>query len=262
MDLTDAYANAAHILDAAAYPTRWAREAAAYRERLAVAGRFRPGLMYGHGSREALDLFLPEAVPLGLMVFVHGGYWLKFDRSLWSHLAAGAVERGWAVAMPSYDLCPRVRISDITRQVAQAVSVAAQEVAGPLRLVGHSAGGHLVARMLAPDLLPNDVARRLAHVMPVSPLSDLRPLMQTEMNADLKLDQAEAEAESPIQMAPPEVPVTVWVGGAERPAFLDQARWLSDAWGCGHVVAEGSHHFDVIEPLADSASEMVARLLA
>ena len=238
MDLTDAYANAAHILDAAAYPTRWAREAAAYRERLAVAGRFRPGLMYGHGSREALDLFLPEAVPLGLMVFVHGGYWLKFDRSLWSHLAAGAVERGWAVAMPSYDLCPRVRISDITRQVAQAVSVAAQEVAGPLRLVGHSAGGHLVARILAPDL------------------------MQTELNADLKLDQAEAEAESPIQMAPPEVPVTVWVGGAERPAFLDQARWLSDAWGCGHVVAEGSHHFDVIEPLADSASEMVARLLA
>lgn len=257
----DAYANAAHIPDAASFPPRWEAEAEAYRARLSVAGRLRPGLMYGHGTREMMDLFLPEGAPQGLVVFVHGGYWHKFDRSIWSHFAEGARARGWAVAMPSYDLCPRVRIRDITRQVAQAITVAAQEVSGPIRLTGHSAGGHLVARMLAPGMLPDTVAGRVAHVMPISPLTDLRPLLDLTMNAVLGLDRAEAMAESPIAMAPPKVPVTVQVGGDERPVFLDHARWLEKAWGCGNVVVPGKHHFDVIDALKDPDSAMVTTLL-
>lgn len=260
MDLDDAYANAAHIPDSDAYPPRWTAAAEAYRQRLSVAGRARLGLMYGHGTRAALDLFLPDTAPKGLVVFVHGGYWLRFDRSSWSHLAEGARTRGWAVAMPSYDLCPRVRISDITRQVASAVTVAAAEIPGPIRLAGHSAGGHLAARMGA--VLDPDVATRLAHILPISPLADLRPLMQTSMNADLRIDEAEARAESPIYTPPPACPVTVWVGSDERPAFLDQARKLSKVWQCGLVEDAGKHHFDVIDAMADPDSAMVARLLS
>ena len=47
-------------------------------------------------------------------MFVHGGYWLRFDRDMWSHLAAGAVARGWACAIPSYTLAPEARISAMT----------------------------------------------------------------------------------------------------------------------------------------------------
>ncbi|WP_323767543.1 alpha/beta hydrolase [Antarctobacter sp.] len=260
MDLTDAYANAAHIPGSDAYPPRWAAAAETYRKRLSVAGRARLGLMYGHGTRCALDLFLPDATPKGVVVFVHGGYWLRFDRSSWSHLAEGARAQGWAVAMPSYDLCPRVRISDITRQVASAVTVAASEIPGPVRLTGHSAGGHLVARMAS--ALEPDVAARLAHILPISPLSDLRPLMQTAMNADLRIDAAEARAESPIFSPPPACPVTVWVGADERPALLDQARKLSKVWESGLVMEADKHHFDVIDALADPNSKMVARLLS
>ncbi|MDA7423232.1 alpha/beta hydrolase [Thalassococcus lentus] len=261
MELDDAYANAAYIPGAADYPTRWADQAEAFRTQLSVVGRARLGLMYGHGTRQVLDLFLPDGPAAGLMVFVHGGYWLKFDRSYWSHLAQGALANGWAVAMPSYDLCPRVRISDITRQIAQAITVCAHEIPGPIRLAGHSAGGHLVARMCAPDVLPEDVAARLVHVMPISPVSDIAPLMQTSMNADLKIDPTEAKAESPVFQPAPEVPVTVWVGARERPVFLDQAEWLAKAWDCAHVVQKGKHHFDVIDGLADPNSDMVTRLL-
>jgi hypothetical protein len=135
-------------------------------------------------------------------------------------------------------------------------------VAGPVALAGHSAGGHLVARMLAPGLLPEHVAARLSHVMPISMLSDLRPLMQTAMNADFRLDAAEAAAESPLLMpARLPVPVTIWVGGAERPAFLDQTRWLAEAWNVPQVIAPARHHFDVIDPLTDPASDMLAQLL-
>ena len=91
----------------------------------------------------------PEGRPKGLVVFVHGGFWKALDKSFWSHLARGSVESGYAVAMPSYTLCPTVRISEITREIAAAVERAAAMVEGPLFLTGHSAGGHLVTRMIS-----------------------------------------------------------------------------------------------------------------
>ena len=262
MELDDAYANADHIPGAEHFPPRWEAAAAAYRKRLSVSGRARLGLMYGHGARETMDLFLPEGPAQGLMVFVHGGYWRRFDRSLWSHLAEGGRTRGYAVAMPSYDLCPRVRIADITRQIATAVTVAAHEIAGPVRLAGHSAGGHLVARMLEPGMLAEDVAARIAHVMPISPLSDLRPLMKTSMNADFKLTEDLALAESPITQPAPAAPVTIRVGAAERPVFLAQARWLQEAWSCGLDVVPDLHHFDIIDALEDPESTAMAQLFS
>lgn len=259
MTLDDAYANAAYIPGAERFPEMWQAEAEAFRKTALSAG----GIAYGPGERQAMDLFLPECTPKGLVVFVHGGYWLRFDRSYWSHLAQGTVANGWAVVMPSYDLCPSVGIPEITAQIAQAVTEAAERVDGPICLAGHSAGGHLVARMAMPGVLPEAVAARLRHVMPISPVADLRPLMQTSMNADLGITEEIAAVESPVLGKPlPDLAVTVWVGGDERPAFLDQARWLAEAWGCGHVISEGEHHFDVIAPLADATSEMVARLLA
>ena len=257
MTLDDAYANAAYIPDAARYPQMWQEQAEAFRHEVPSEA----GVPYGAGERQAMDIFLPQDTPKGLVVFVHGGYWLRFDRSYWSHLAKGAVAKGWAVAMPSYDLCPLVSIPEITTQIAQAVCMAAHRIAGPICLTGHSAGGHLVARMAMPGILPESVAKRLHHIMPISPVSDLRPLMQTSMNEDLKLTEKTAAAESPALGTRLDVPVTVWVGGDERPAFLDQAQWLAQAWGCGHVVTKGEHHFNVIAPLADPQSEMVACLL-
>lgn len=259
MKLDDAYANAAYIPNGESYPPRWDAAAAGFR---AGAKAAQLDLRYGSAEREKLDLFCPEGPPKGLFVFVHGGFWRMLDKSYWSHLAAGALANGWAVAMPSYTLCPDISIAGITREVAAAVTHAAKAVNGPVVLAGHSAGGHLVARMLARGMLPDAVAARLQHVMPISPLSDLRPLMQTSMNDDFKLDEEEAVAESPIFMSDRvDCPVTVWVGAAERPAFLDQARWLSEAWGCALVEDADKHHFDVVDALADHESEMLRLLL-
>ena len=126
---------------------------------------------------------------------------------------------------------------------------------GPIRLVGHSAGGQLVARMTAPRL----GARwqdRVERVVPISPVADLAPLMQTSMNANLRIDTAEALAESPVRLPAPKVPVTAWVGGDERPAFLEQAELLRDAWRCDMVVAPRLHHFSIVEELANPQSAL------
>lgn len=260
MDLDDAFANAAYIPDAESYPPKWA--AAAQEFRNGLGERARCDIAYGTGPRHVFDLFLPTTEAHGLVVFVHGGYWKAFDKSTWSHLAAGPLARGWAVAMPSYTLAPDARISEITEEITQAVQAAAAEIAGPVRLTGHSAGGHLVSRMLEPGRLPDALGARLRHVLPISPVADLRPLVQTTMNDILGLDTAEAEAESPIVMPERQaVPVTVWVGAEERPVFVEQATALADSWLADLVIAPGRHHFDVIEPLADPDSDIVNCLL-
>ena len=262
MELDDAYAQAAFIPGGEAFPGMWLDAARNFAHVQGAADRFRPGLPYGTSGRARFDLVLPEGRPRGLVIFVHGGYWLRFDRSYWTHLAAGAQARGWAVVLPSYDLCPAVRISEITEQITSLVQVSAAMIEGPIVLSGHSAGGHLVARMLERGRLDPEVAARLQKVVPISPVADLRPLLKTSMAADLRLDAAEAEAESPVLMRDRlEVPVTVWVGAKERPAFLDQARWLAEAWDCERVVAEGRHHFDVIEPLEIADSDLVEALV-
>ena len=254
------YDNADFIPDGPGYFARWEAAAAAFR---ADHPGCRLGLPYGEHPRERFDLFLPDTAPRGLVVFLHGGFWRMGDRALWSHLAAGALARGHAVALPSYPLCPEARIAGITRSIARALPAMAAEVDGPVHLAGHSAGGHLALRMACPDVgLPGHLAARLAAILALSPLADLAPLLEMPMNADLRLDPAEARAESPVHHPAPGLPVLVEVGAEERPAFLDQALWLADAWPDTHLtIAAGRHHFDVIAPLADPASPMLDRVL-
>jgi arylformamidase len=264
----DAYSNGAYIAGGDAYPAKWAAEAERFRASMGKRDRAQLHQPYGSSPRERFDLFLPEQPAKGLFVFVHGGYWMAFDKSSWSHLAAGALGHGWAVAMPSYTLCPQYRIAEITAEVARAISVIADRVAGPLVLAGHSAGGHLVSRMACTDSpLPQSVRRRIRHVVSISGLHDLRPLLKTSMNKTLRMDEAEAARESPALLLPaPEARVTCWVGSRERPEFLRQNALLANIWtGLGARMSEhqadGRHHFDVIEEFADPGSPLVGALL-
>ena len=245
MDMDTAYTNSAFIPGGEGFASRWAATAAAFR-----TGRPPERLAYGPGPRNWAHLFLPQRAARGLVVFVHGGYWLRFGPDDFSHLAAGALAAGFACALPAYTLAPAARIATITAEVAQALAMLAASVAGPIHLAGHSAGGHLAARMVCDGVLPEAVAARIARVVPISPVADLAPLMLTAMQTDLRLDAAEVADESPVYLPRRSGPqVHVWVGGAERPAFLAQAGALATAWGSALTVEPARHHFDVIEGL-------------
>ncbi len=255
MNMDRAYANSAFIPGSEALPALWAQKAAAFRASL--GSRADLGRAYGPGARQAFDLFWPEGTPAGLMVFVHGGYWMETDRSLWSHLAAGALARGWACAMPGYTLAPAARIGAIVREVAAAVHAAAALVPGPVVVTGHSAGGHLAARMGCADM---DMGR-VVRVVPISPIADLAPLAETAMQTDLRLDVAEIADESPARLAlQPGIAAHIWVGGQERPAFLWHARLLAEAWDCPWTVAPGRHHYDVLDALEEPGSDLMGML--
>ena len=179
------------------------------------------------------------------------------------------VQHGWAVAIPGYTLCPGIRVAGITRQIGAAVAHAAGLVAGPIRLAGHSAGGHLVSRMLCADAsLAAAVAARIEHTVSISGVHDLRPLLRTRLNEALRLDAQEASAESPALAVPREgVRITCWVGADERPEFVRQSALLANIWtGLGARTAAfdepGRHHFDVVQGLADARAPLLRALLA
>ena len=267
VDWDDAYANAPHIPGGEGYLAMWEAAAAAFRAGL-PEGRMRAGIAYGPHPRQAIDLFLPEGRPRGLVVFVHGGYWRAFDRGLWSHFAGGPLARGWAVAMPGYVLAPEARIAEITGMIARAIAVAAAEVDGPLRLSGHSAGGHLVCRQACDDSrLPPAVAARVERVVSISGVHDLRPMLRLALNATLQLDAAEAASESPVLRTPEAgARVHAWVGDAERPEFVRQATLIANIWtGLGADMAQTieprRNHFTILEGLTDPGSGLVEAIV-
>ncbi|ANW05969.1 esterase [Bradyrhizobium icense] len=268
-DWNDAYANGPNIPGGERWPAAWVQPAQAYRDALQASGRATLDVRYGERARNRFDFFSPEGRPKGLVVFVHGGFWKALDKSFWSHLARGSVEGGYAVAMPSYTLCPAVRISEITREIGAAIERAAAMVEGPLFLTGHSAGGHLVTRMIsATSPLPDDIRARISHTVSISGVHDLRPLMKAAMNADLRIDAAEALVESPALLEPmQDARVTCWVGSAERPEFVRQNALVANIWtGLGAktrtIEEPGRHHFDVIDGLADPHHQLTRTLLS
>ena len=176
--------------------------------------------------------------------------------------------RGWAVAVPSYNLCPDVSITEITREVGAAITSAAEMVTGPLCLTGHSAGGHLVTRMVtSTSPLPAAVRARIRHTLSISGVHDLRPLLRTAMNTTLKLDEAEAQRESPALLVPlTGTRLTCWVGAAERSEFIRQSALLANAWtGLGAHTAcvqePDRHHINVIDGLREGRSALTTALV-
>ena len=262
-DWDDAYENGGYIPGADGYGPKWEQLADDYRANMANRTKV---ISSGPQEREEMDIFLPEGTPKGLAVYVHGGYWRSRHRHLWSHLAAGVVARGWAMAMPGYTLCPDVRIADITQQVRRAIDLAADHVAGPVRISGHSAGGHLAARMACEDI---DLKcwDRVDRVVPISGVFDLRPLTRTKMNADFRMTMQDAVAESPALLTPKQgAKLIAWVGAAERPEFVRQNTLLASAWSgsfvdtaCVEVL--GQNHFTVIEGLSNPSDPLTEALV-
>lgn len=265
IDWDDAYDNVGHIPDAQSYPPKWAKLAKQYR---ATADFAEYNIDYGTHPREKFDIFHSSVPCRGLVVFIHGGYWMRLDKSYWSHLAEGARKLGWSVVMPSYVLTPEARIRDITRQIGAAISRACEVINGPVRLAGHSAGGHLVSRMVCMDSPLSDQARaRIRHVLSISGLHDLRPLLHTQMNQTLGLSEKEAELESPCLRTPVKgTSLSAWVGSQERPEFIRQMELIVESWARKEaethaVIDPDHHHFSVIEALADPDSAIIKELL-
>jgi len=259
----DAYENRLYIPNADQHLAAWPVDAATFRDHHPDSSL---DISYGDDARAAYDLFAPVGgldAAKGVVAFIHGGYWVALSKDDVSHLAGGMLARGWAVAMIGYRLAPQARIADITGEIAAAVTALGEVGTGPLRLAGHSAGGHLVTRMMCRDVTLGSAAlERLDRVVSISGLHDLRPLRALAKNDLWRLDDAESAQESPVLQTPRQNIDLVCVAGAEeRPEFIRQNALLPLAWqglgipGYGQLLA-GHNHFTIIETMTDPQSQL------
>lgn len=259
MDMEAEYNNRARVPDHPAFVEAWGVDAASWR---AACPRAELDLSYGDAPREKLDLFHPGSGPGPVALFVHGGYWQALDRTRFSHMARGLNAHGVAVAVPSYDLCPAVTIGQIVAQMRAAAVMLYRRTGQRMLAIGHSAGGHLAAMLLATDwraidpILPADL---VAAALPISGVFELAPLRGTSTGVALRLDAATIGAFSPRFLPSPGLPLHCVVGAAESQEFLRQSRDMAEAWGGGFEAVPGAHHFSVIGPLAEPNSALTAR---
>jgi arylformamidase len=266
--LDSQYNNRALVPAHARHFERWTNESHAARTGL----RGLLDLAYGHEAGETLDLFpaqRPDDAPLApVLVFIHGGYWRSLDKSDHSFLAPSFVKRGTCVVVPNYALCPAVTIPQITLQMVKALAWVYRHIAvhggDPRRIsvVGHSAGGHLAAMLLAceweryaSDLPPDLVNNALS----ISGVFDLEPLRHTPfLQEALRLTPHQVRMASPAYL--PRVPqedergvLLSVAGGDESDEFRRQNRLIRETWGEELVpICEelpGLNHFSVLEAL-------------
>ncbi|NNF80435.1 MAG: alpha/beta hydrolase, partial [Rhizobiales bacterium] len=146
------------------------------------------------------------------------------------------------VVVVGYDLCPAVTITRISEEAREALAYIWRNGSdlginrGRITVMGHSAGGHITQMMMGTDwpAFGSDLPADLAGVgIPVSPLSLLEPVRRTKgLNSGIRMDEKEAEAESPMLNHPPltDAPQLVVVGGAETDEFHRQAQMYFDAF--------------------------------
>lgn len=112
-------------------------------------------IAYGSDRLQKFDFYAAKDAsrPAPLVVFVHGGGWMRGDKGNGTDAAKVAhfAARGFAFASVNYRLVPAARVEDQAQDVADALGYLVRHVAdlgvdaSRIVLIGHSAGAHLAA---------------------------------------------------------------------------------------------------------------------
>jgi arylformamidase len=267
VDYEAEYNNRRRVPESLEIAARWAAASAAY----AKAAHVELDQPYGSGERQRYDLFHARDRDAALIVYIHGGYWQRGDRKEYAFIAEAFNRKGIDVAIPSYTLCPAVRVVDIVAELRLCLAAIWHKTRAHPLVIGHSAGGHLAAAMLATDWrrIAGVPATLLAAGCAISGLFELAPLVKTSLNDALGLDTASARQVSPLLWPPPpkERSLLAVVGELESGEFHRQSRAIVASWATAGLRTEylsvpNTNHFTILDALVRPDSALFERVAA
>ena len=206
---------------------------------------------YGEGARNKWDLFPGDNSRAPCLVHIHGGNWQTRSREHFSCLAEGVLARGWSAALPGYTLAPDATLTQITREIRNALDWlaahgSAHGVAGPIIVSGWSAGGHLATLALDHPSIKAGLA--------ISATYELGPFRDTYLNTALKLTDEEIATLSPLRLRGVDKPLAISYGTAELPAYVRNSREYHAYRARSHLPGPlipviKANHFTMLEEL-------------
>jgi arylformamidase len=259
------------VPDVSLYADFYAQES----EKVRAEFEHRLDVPFGPTLAEHVDVY-PAGEKAPVLIYVHGGFWCLRTSREFGFVARGPVSRGVATVVTNYALCPKVTMDEIVRQTRAAVAWAYNNARsfggdpGRIHVSGHSAGGHLVAMLLATDWegeygLPNDVVKGCTAI---SGLFDLAPFPYTFLQPRLQLGWDQASRNSPILHIPDAAPpLLLAYGEDETDEFKRQSETFLDAWRANGLDAErlvlrGKNHYEAVDGFLDAESPLCSAILA
>ena len=232
----------------------------------------------------SIDVFRPQNVKedAPIIVYIHGGWWQSFSKQQFSSLAEPFNKPGLAVYMPGYRMAQdwenEIPMESILKQMEYAVAAILNEAvkrgSPAVYLIGHSAGGQLVTMLNNTDWnkfkLPSPAQQKLKGIFSLAGLFDIRPLVNSFINDEIKMSITSAEKVSP-QLTPLSskdhlVPVYLTLPEFDTPEFFRQTKeyqnkLLKTGQPCHFKVINNRDHLDLIEKLIEDNDELLNYLL-
>jgi len=217
---------------------------------------------YGPSEAQELDIFAPPgATKAPVLVYLHGGAWLRGSRLDTVYPAPAIIKKGAALVVPEFDNVSVVPLPRMVEQCRDAVDWTVRNAASfggdPDRvyLAGHSSGAHLASCVLLGD-------PPVKGALLISGMYDLHAPLLSARSKYVKITPEELDAASAMRhLGRIRCPVAVAWSVGDSPEFRRQAQVFAAALeGMGKLASRtevfSPNHFEEPRQLADPDSTL------
>ena len=115
INYNDAFNSAKLIPGAHRYLPGWKTKSKAFRAMMSDQSKSQIDVIYDEETNLSMDVFSPGPYVEATVIFLYGGFWTDYEKSIFSYLAMGPVLNNMRVVIPTLPKCPDATIPEINK---------------------------------------------------------------------------------------------------------------------------------------------------